>query len=56
MECYLAPATAVLRNLLPNGGWTVGPSSSLCLGAGLSICVDAVWEIGFQSFLRFFVF
>lgn len=47
---------AGLRNMLINGGKTVGSSSSLRLGAGLFICTDAVWETGFCFFLFFFFF
>jgi len=54
LECWLAPAKAVLRNMITNGGKTLRPSTSLCLGAGMFICIDAVWEIGFCS--QFFVF
>lgn len=56
MEGCLAPAKAVLRNLLTNDAKTVAPSSNLCLGAGLFVCIDVVWETEFCSFFQFLDF
>lgn len=54
MERLLLPDKALLRNLLTNGGKTVGPCSNLCPGAGLLVCIDVVWVLLFSIFFNIY--